>query len=207
METCNAQTCAAAKAHCAGDPLDVALLVDASSSMTEVGFSAVKDLSLTLVQSYSLSETGNKLSVSTFAEKASVIATASSNAGDLSDELQRKMSWTKGASNLGAALARATALLAVGGRAHASSLILLITDGRFSDPFLAKQAALKLKQSGIRLVVAVVGKEYKYDELLKSLASSPSKDNIIQLPEYDELPKFLEWADHRIITGTCSALK
>jgi uncharacterized protein YegL len=191
---------------CAGGALDVVLLVDSSASMTDSGFETVKKLSLELVKGYSLNKTGTKLAVASFSNQAEVLSILSDDSSSLSSKLSSDLNWLKGPSNAGAALTRAINLLGNGGRQEASSLVLMITDGRPVDPFLAKQAAEKLKANGIRLAFALVGTAYKNSELLEGMASYPDKDNIIQLPAFAELDKDLGLAANRIIAGTCSAI-
>lgn len=190
--------------------MDVVLLLDASGSITETGFATLKALSLELVKSYALSHNGTKLSVATFAEQATAISALTDDSNALSSTLSSKLHWLKGPSNAGASLTRAMALMGAGGRKEASSLVLMVTDGRLVDPFLARKAADKLKERGIRLAFALVGTSAKNANLLESMASTPNKDNMIEaLPDLTQLPKeqlpqVLKLAANRIVSGTCS---
>lgn len=193
---------------CAGAPMDVVLLLDASGSITQEGFNSLQELSLELVRHYSLAGNGTKLSVATFAKQAMAISSLTSDANQLSSRMKGPggLQWLKGPGNAGAGLSRAASLLAAGGRKEATSLVLMVTDGRLVDPFLAQQAADRLKKNGIRLAFALVGTDYKNSALLKNMASTPEKDNVIRIPGFKQLPPFVKWAAKRIITGTCSAV-
>lgn len=191
---------------CAGAPLDVVLLLDASGSMTKEGFNTVRDLSKELVKHYSPSEDGAKISVATFAKQAFAVSSLSHDASELSDKLDTELRWLEGPGNAGVGLSRASSLLAAGGRKKASSLVLMITDGRLVDPFLARHAADKLKQSGARLVFVTIGTDFKNDALLEDMASTPEKDNVIKLPGFKDLRGHLKQAAKRIVVSTCSAV-
>jgi len=205
LRECNKKDCDGNNdVACAGAPMDVVLLLDASGSITQEGFKSIQELSLQLVKHYSLAGNGTKLSVATFAKQAMAISSLTSDASELSTKLSSGLQWLKGPGNAGAGLSRAASLLAAGGRKEATSLVLMVTDGRLVDPFLARQAADRLKKSGIRLAFALVGTDYKNSALLKNMASTPEKDNVIQIPGFKELPTFSKWAAKRIIRGTCS---
>jgi len=204
---CNKKKCDDSKeVKCAGAPLDIVLLLDASGSITERGFTTLKALSLELVHRYSPSNNGTKMAVAAFAKQSTAVSALSGDASELSTRIASHLRWLKGPGNAGAGLSRAMSLLPIGGRKKATSLVLMITDGRLVDPFLARQAAEKLKNSGVRLAFAVVGTDYKNSELLKGMASLPEKSNFIQLPDLKQLPAFLKWAARRIVANTCSAV-
>jgi len=208
FQECNTQKCGEDNnVVCAGTPLDIALLVDASGSMTKEGFDAVKTLSLELIRHYSLSDSMTKLGVAAFSKEATVVSALSDDIDEVTRKISNDLQWLSGPSNAGAGLSRAASLLALGGRKTASSLVLVITDGRFVDPFLARQAADKMKENGVRLVFALVGTEYKNNGLLESMASLPGSDNIIPIPDFKELPAYGKWAVKRIIGSTCSQVE
>lgn len=186
--------------------MDIVLLLDASGSMTDKGFTAVKALASDLVKGYNVSEGGTKVSVVAFAKQAKVIAALSDDSESLSSKIASKLNWLRGPSNAGAGLTRAASLLSLGGRQEASSLVLLVTDGRLVDPFLARQAAVKLKGNGIRLAFALIGTEYKNEKLLEAMASVPDEDNIIKLPDFSET-NFVREATNLVVSGTCSAVQ
>lgn len=192
--------------RCSGAPMDIVLLLDASGSMTDQGFTAVKALASDLVKGYNVSEGGTKVSVVAFAKQAKVIAALSDDSESLSSKIASKLNWLRGPSNAGAGLTRAASLLSLGGRQEASSLVLLVTDGRLVDPFLARQAAVKLKGNGIRLAFALIGTEYKNEKLLEAMASVPDEDNIIKLPDFS-VTNFVREATNLVVSGTCSAVQ
>ena len=132
------------------------------------------------------------------------ISGLTTNATELTTRPSGGLHWLQGPGNAGAALSRAGSMLAAGGRKPATPLVLVITDGRIVDPFLARQTADRLKKSGVRVAFALVGTDYKNMGLLTSMASLPEKDNVIQLPGFKEMPAFLKWTAKRIMTSTCS---
>lgn len=207
FQECNKDACAAGNdVRCAGDPMDMVLLLDASGSMTEGGFAAIKSLSQELVRYYNPSANGTKLSIASFAKQATAISGLSENSNELKSSISSNLHWLQGPGNAASGLLRAATLMANGGRKTASSVVLMVTDGRLVDPYLARQAAERLKKSGVRLAFALVGADARNTELLKSMASLPKEDNFIKLPHFDKLPEYLKWSAKRIITGTCSAV-
>jgi len=80
----------------------------------------------------------------------------------------------------------------------------MVTDGRLVDPFLARQAADRLKKNGIRLAIALEGQDHRHSALIEYLASTPKKDNIIQIPALEDLSAYLKFASKLIVTSTCS---
>lgn len=185
--------------------MDVVLLLDGSGTITEAGFGTLKDLSKELIRGYSPSTDGAKLAIAAFAKQAKAVSGLTDDADALNSRLSAEP-FLKGPGNAGAGLLRAASLLSAGGRKNAGSLVLILTDGRLIDPFLARQAADRLKKSGVRIAFGLVGRQCKNQGLLKSLASSPEKDNIIQLDDFDKLPESLEAAAAKIVRSTCSAV-
>lgn len=208
FQECNKDACAAGNdVRCAGDPMDMVLLLDASGSMTQEGFATIKSLSQELVRYYNPSANGTKLSIASFAKEATAIAGLSENSDALQSSIASNLQWLQGPGNAASGISRAATLMANGGRKTASSVVLMVTDGRLVDPYLARQAAERLKKSGVRLAFALVGADARNIELLKSMASLPKEDNFIKLPHFDKLPEYLKWSAKRIISGTCSAVE
>jgi len=183
------------------------MLLDASGTITQAGFKTLTDLSQELVRQYSPKEHGTKLAVAAFAKKATAISPLTNNAADLKSRISSKAHWLRGPNNVGGALLRAGALLSAGGRKKTTSVVLLLTDGRLIDPFLARQAAERLKASGTRIVFGLVGTDYKNVRLLKEMASSPEQENVIQLDNFETLPNVLKASAKKIVQGTCSAVE
>jgi len=207
LEDCNADKCGKGNdVECRGaDPMDIALLLDGSGLMTQDGFNRVKELSLTLVSDYAPSKEGNKISVATFAKEATIISGLTDVAAELNNRIKSDLHWNQGPSNVAPGLLRAAAMLASGGRKAATSLVLVVTKGRIADPFLARQAAERLKKSGVRLAFALVGTDYERNiGLFESMASMPQQDNLIEIPSVQHLDEFKKWSAKRIVESTCS---
>jgi len=205
FQDCNMEACDANKdAKCSGAPLDVVLLLDVSGSMTDAGVDTLKALTTQLIDSYALSANGTQMSIAAFAKESVAISSLSADASQLTSRLASRLRWLKGPGNAGAALSRASSLLAADGRKEVSSLVLMITDGRIVDPFFARQVAERLKMTGVRLAFALVGQEYLNPGLLSTMASAPDKDNTIQLPGLEDLRSQIKSVASHIVSSTCS---
>lgn len=93
--------------------------------------------------------------------------------------------WLRGFTNLAQVFAQAEKMSMNGGRKHAVSKILIITDGKPSFKFSTSQEAKKIRSKGTEIsMVNVNAKPDKQTEewLLKSIVSQPGKMNYIRVP-------------------------
>jgi len=206
--SCNAEGCGQLdNVTCAGNPMDIVILVDVSGSVTQVGVSALTHLSQKLTSHFAPSAEGNQIAVATFAKQVTTISRLSGDLAELTSRLSSGFPPPIGSASLGSALTQAGVLLSAGGRRRATSMVLVITDGRVVDPFLARTAAERLKDNGARLAFALLGSDYKNHDLLKSLASTPSSDNLFSLPPASALEPAAESSAKSIVVGSCAALR
>jgi len=207
LRSCNRHFCSDVEnLTCAGVPLDVVLLVDASGSVTEAGFSSLRDLTLELVRRYAPRAGGSQVSVVAFAQEAQLISGLVDDTGTLQNRIGSRLKWQRGASLLSPGLAAAADVLLARGRRNSVSTVLVLTDGRIADPFLARQSAVRLRRRGARLVFAQVGQGDKKNLLLERLVSEPPRENLIAVQSMDQLSYHIKAAARHIIVNTCSAV-
>lgn len=202
---CNAHRCPkASNTTCRGPPVDLVLLIDTSGSIGAQGLASFKQLALDLVKRYPLGESASRVAVVSFAGDAQTVSDFEFDPKVLSDKVNA-MSWRKGASMLSRGLAAAKALLE-GGRRQAAPLVLVVTDGRIADPFVATQVAARVRARGTRLLFALVGRGKEAATLFTRLASTPNEENIIVVPSRGDLAKGISSVAGEILQHTCSTV-
>jgi len=206
-QSCNQHQCwQGGEVICGGAPIDLVLLVDVSGSMGQTGFAAVKDLTSELVKRYKPRADGPHVSVISFADQAQAIYPLTENAADLESKITAGLTLKEGSSDFHTGLIAATDAIVDNGREGAPSAVVVLTDGRIADPFLAEKAAAKLQRDGTRLAFVVVGQDYPNGELLNQMASQPLGENMIPVQDFIYLKTHFKEVAQRIILGTCSAV-
>jgi len=139
-------------------PLDLVVLLDASSSMDAKTFDSLKALSTQLVdQLLSKQLPGVRIALLTFNDVAHVNLKLTSDKAAAIQAAQQ-LTWLRGTTRLGAALLAAQDMFVRYGQLKGHQAILVLTDGRISDPVPASTAAKRLIQESIRIHLAAVGK-------------------------------------------------
>jgi len=99
----------------------------------------------------------------------------------------KAMKWPMGGTMTGRALLEAKKLFQANGSAKRIQVMVLITDGRASNRFWAKQAAKVVRDSGIRLMVIPVKNAVRSKAEMCGWASRPCRQNMIMTPSWTML--------------------
>lgn len=203
-QPCNSHSCPkASTAVCLGSPQDLVLLVDSSGSNGVAGLQAFKSVISNLVQRYPLSEQGTRMAIASFADQAQLLSSGfEGNSVQLLNRLSAGLTTPKGASTLSTGLMLAGQLLFNEARAASVPTVLVLSDGRWVDPFKTQQAVAKLKTQGARILFVTVGPGKRESALAAQLASAPAVENVI---EVKSLVNVTEVAGS-ILLKTCSSV-
>lgn len=208
LAPCNAHACpAGAAVTCQGAPLDVVLLLDASGSMGEAGFGYLRSLAAELVNRYAAGVATARIGAVTFARWAQVVSPLERDAPTLQARLSSGLAWAQGASMLSRGLLSAGQVLSGNSVAVAAPTVVVLTDGHLADPFLAGQVATRIRAQGTRLLFVLVNPGYKERNLIKRLASSPLRENLIEVPSMQDLGQNVSEVAGSILVRTCSTVQ
>lgn len=205
-QPCNDIACPeASNVTCHGAPVDLVLLVDASGSVGARGVASFKNLALELARRYPLGARASRVAVATFADEAHIVSGLEGDLKVLEGKLNSGMGWKGGASMLSRGLALANTVLA-GSRIEAAPIVLVLTDGRVADPFLAAQVSARIRGHGTRVLFAVAGRGKKATTLFERLSSRPSRENVIFVDSFAELVQNLASVAGTVLQRTCSSV-
>ncbi|XP_064484453.1 complement factor B-like [Ornithodoros turicata] len=175
-------------------------VIDASSSMGERDFWKVVALTGAIIMKINVTQRGHRVGVVTFSNSATSVVTPHGDVSmDMVLEKLRNMSYTKGGTDLKAALAQMekdlnTAIRSVPQsheKLHIS--IFLITDGMANLGGSPKQVLTKLKRNPYHAEVYVIGVSSTPNrEALEGLVSSPVDDHLFILRDYDSMQRLAE---------------
>jgi len=187
---------------CAGKQ-DIVLAVDVSGSMKQEGYDMMKQFVAEFFDSYLIDEDHAKFGIIEFSRLSKVVVPLTSDVAELKAGAE-KMSFQRDNTRMFKAFSLAGNVL-MEGRPDATSLVIVLTDGKPSMKWKTKVAARRLKESGTRIAVVPMGRP---DDkvLLKQVASSKS-DFINIIPNYDNLSKKMTKKINRIMTATCPMLE
>merc|ERR1719389_296684 len=90
-----------------------------------------------------------------------------------------KISFQRGVTDMAQGLTLAKTIL-MEGRKEASSVVILLTDGKPSFKFATTKAATELREMGVRLVIVPIFL-YGDPSFMEELASDPPEDNVIKI--------------------------
>lgn len=201
-QTCNTQ-------QCTGDEIciaqqDLIIAMDASGSLKNAGFLAIRNFTYNLTKRYEAKFYGVdaiKMGAVTFGngklvpqDDGTMLISPAKTVHALTDKLadvREKINaetWQKGFTNMAQALLQAKNLLGRGGRPYAQSAVLVISDGKPSFKYQTAQAAQELKDQNIKIFMAPIV-EFDNDELtwLKAWASKPTDSNYERIPGFSVL--------------------
>jgi len=114
------------------------------------------------------------------------------------DVSHEKLEWPEATTLTSVALGQAEAEL-IQGREDANSVVIVITDGYPQSPKRTKAAAKKLQEKA-KVIWVPVGNSAPYD-LIAKWASSPPQDHIVNVLDFEDMPKPKTIND--IITSAC----
>lgn len=210
---CNAVACTTStNITCDGAPVSVVILMDNSGSLHQHGYNAFAALAKTLISKYSPTEGKRRVGIADFGGTSRVISELTYESSELESAYQKffghlPQGTKSGPTKLGNGLMTAKRMLTTLGRPKSVWTVVVLTDGRVSDPYLAKQAAIRVKSRGIRLVFVRPGFSTRKASLLSELASIPARENVIQVAGLKRLEKNVDSAASKIVLGTCSSVK
>merc|ERR1719263_1074864 len=92
------------------------------------------------------------------------------------------------------------------GRKSASSVVILLTDGKPSFQFSTKKAAQELRDSGVRVVIAPVF-TYGDADFMTELASDPPEDNVLPINGLKHLAANVAEEAKTLMTSTCAEVE
>lgn len=208
-------------APCKGDEqciakVDLIIAVDGSGSITDKGFATLRDFTKQLVgrfegRAYGVDAMqvgvvlfGNgRVNEDGTISDGRIVSQLSGNLKDVQDKIDT-MVWKKGFTNLAQAFTSASKLLTEG-RKHATSAIMILTDGKPSFKVQTLQAVNKVRKSGVVVnIVSVNAFPNKPDRrFMRKLASSPWKSNFVAIPGLTKLRRQMDKYITRVLVQTC----
>lgn len=211
---------------------DVIVAIDGSGSVKSKGFRILKNFAAALVTKYrgeveemvENDETGEeelknviatqvgviqfgngKLLENNVVGPADVVKPLDNNIAASKDAI-KGLSWRKGFTNMAQAFTGAESVFLNGGRKHAQSVIILISDGKPSFNFQTQNAVRKARRKGVKVVMVVVKEFMKPEQkkLMRKWASVPRRTNFIHIPGLKELRKRNDDFVNKVLIRSCS---
>ncbi|XP_068753749.1 pikachurin-like [Montipora capricornis] len=179
---------------CAGKDVvfDVGFAIDGSNSIDSNEYRLTKDFVVDVIGIFNVSMEGTRISLLEYANEASFIVYFDDN-DDVLHKVRNLQQSHGTSTNIGTGLQRALEMFKDynGMRKEAEKLFIFFTDGFNSDPEEdLTPYARQLKDAGVRRTIAVgVGSSPKTSELINIAGS---KNNVIQLGEFEELKLIVE---------------
>jgi len=175
---------------CGTDRIDLAFLVDDSSSLSPDDFYRSKDFAAKIVKDSNVGPGGVRIAFVTFSTGIRTSFdfsqyTSPASAAAAIKSVDQKLGNTDTHVALGFA-ADTLFTAASGSRADSVKIAILLTDGVASDELLAQRNAEKLRSKGVTLFVIGLGTNLQSDQLTR-WASQPSCTHVQRLDQYAEL--------------------
>lgn len=211
---------------------DVVIAIDGSGSVKEFGFKVLQEFAASLAEHFRGSvkdfvyneETGEEEEKEVTAVQTAIIQFGQGVLGknntvggaDIVQELVadnkataeglRALKWRKGFTNMAQAFMASDTVFLNGGRKHAQSIVVVITDGKPSFKFQTSVAVKKLRRKGVKVVMIVVKEFLKEDqhELLQKWSSVPRRTNFIHVPGLKDLKQNLGFWTNHVLIRSCS---
>merc|ERR1740123_2400147 len=196
---CNTQPCAGDEICIAKQDLVIAL--DASGSLKQKGYEAVKNFAVNLTKRYKAKYFGApaiKMGVTLFGNGKLIELNDGSGGTTIQSaiklqpltfdlaEVGKKISetkWQRGFTNMAQAFSAADIMLGQGGRDEAQSAVMVISDGKFSFKYQTAEKARELKDKNIQIYMApITASQDKSLDELKKWASRPWETNYERIP-------------------------
>merc|ERR1712151_679713 len=199
IRKCNTQACIGDEICIAKQDLVIAL--DASGSLTEKGYEAVKNFAVNLTKRYKSKYFGAdaiKMGVTLFGNGKLIELNDGSGGTTIQSaiklqpltfdlpEVGKKIAetkWQRGFTNMAQAFSAADIMLGQGGRDEAQSAVMVISDGKFSFKYQTAEKARELKDKNVMIYMApIVAGRDKSLTFLKKWASQPWPTNYQRIP-------------------------
>ncbi|NJL53992.1 VWA domain-containing protein [bacterium] len=175
--------------------LDIMLVLDGSGSISANDFRQVRDFSSRLAESFTIGDNATRIGIVQFSDNAQLELPLSVDIAQVQSAIQQVQQIGNG-TEIGAGITLAQSEIEANGRADATPILILLTDGRSSDPVPAAQAA---QRAGTRIVAVGVG-GYDIDQL-QAIASDPKDQSVFTATSFDVLANI----DERIVNVACNA--
>jgi hypothetical protein len=199
IKKCNTQACIGDEICIAKQDLVIAL--DASGSLKEKGYEAVKNFAVNLTKRYKAKYFGApaiKMGVTLFGNGKLIELNDGSGGTTIQSaiklqpltfdlpEVGKKIAetkWQRGFTNMAQAFSAADIMLGQGGRDEAQSAVMVISDGKFSFKYQTAEKARELKDKNIQIYMApITASQDKSLDELKKWASRPWETNYERIP-------------------------
>jgi len=206
LERFEQQTCNTLE--CPPEPIcvamqDVVLAVDVSGSLKQSGFDTMMTFVKDLTSLYTLGVNETQMGILEYSKEGKIVAPLQNSMGDLAPMLD-KITFQRGVTDMAQGLSLAKTIL-MEGRKEASSVVILLTDGKPSFKFATTKAADELRAMGVRLVIVPIFL-YGDPSFMEELASDPPEDNVIKIGGLEVLANDTMGEAKKIMTGTCAML-
>lgn len=187
-------------------PTDLAILVDASGSISPSQFEATKALTKALAAKFRLntkSSKGSRVGVLSFSDEGNILVPLTEDPTKLQAGIDEKLTWLGGFTMAGAGLVRAKDALMNGGRTWAKSVVVVLTDGKISYKFKASKAAQDLRDENVRVVFVPIQKMFKDYEILQPFVSDPAGENIMPVDGAEYLADHVDSEARSVLLELC----
>ena len=170
--------------------LDLVFALDGSQSVGKEGFNNIKNLVVTMLDNYNISEGGTHVGVIEFSNQANVVFPLNQlfDSTLIKDQVQRIVS-SGGKETVTDEVLRKSANevfdIKSGGRPGASKVLIIITDGKSTGDEPPKRAVKPVKEKGVRVYVVNIGEDTDKDELEDIV---PTEKNIYPAKTTTQLP-------------------
>jgi len=212
--------------------VDIVVAIDGSGSVKKKGFKVLKDFAAEFVKHFrgktddqvQNEETGEyekkevtaaQIGVIQFGNgvldennvvgPAEIIQGLSADTKAVSGKIEG-LGWRKGFTNMAQAFTGAESVFLNGGRKHAQSVMVVISDGKPSFNFQTRNVVRKARRKGVKVVMVVVKEFLKTDsiKLMKSWSSVPRSTNFIHIPGLKELKFNMHHWVNKVVIRSCS---
>jgi len=193
FSSCKSQQCPASADLTCGARQDLMVMVSASELMTTAEFAEQKTFVKNLLSRFTLSrDQGGVAGLVLYGAAQPMVLPLT----DSFPAIAARVEYAKiarGALKLDSGFTAAKYVFAgFSGRKDAPKTVLVLIKGKPDSVVLAIDQAAKLKESGVRVVVAVVGSCIVNKQTLEQLASEPSANNLFYFKSYQELNSKLD---------------
>lgn len=206
---------------CVGDEIciskqDLIVAIDASGSMTESGFGALKTLATKLVDRFQSNYYGTdrmRVGVVQFGNgeiQSGGLITGALKIVALTDKMDMVktgiagMVWKKGFTNMAQAFSIAKRMLQSNGRRTAQSTVLVLTDGQPMFVVQTRETVQQLEDNSIRRFFVLTSEHRSKEfELMRSFASHPQEANIALVAGLEILKSDPDAFVEQILTKLC----
>lgn len=212
--------------------VDVLIALDGSGSVKQKGFNVLKDFAANLAKQYRGQVEDHGVNEDTFEPEVKIKMAAQVGViqfgnGVIDDEgvvgpadiiqgltnttadsvkALEELKWRRGFTNMAQAFTASESAFLNGGRQHAQSVLLVISDGKPSFNFQTENAVATARRKGVKVVMVVVKQFLKKEsiQLMKSWSSVPRATNFIHIPGLKNLKKNMPKWVNRVLIRSCS---